>query len=64
MTARTYPSRISKRSAEVALTNLLYGCTGERLAGFTAAALAAAYNVPAAICEAMLVRARDGRRGT
>jgi general stress protein YciG len=31
-----YPSRISRRSADMQLTLLLTGCTAERLAGFTA----------------------------
>jgi hypothetical protein len=60
MTSR-YPSRISKRSADMQLTLLLTGCTAERLAGFTAAALAASYRVPLAIAEKKLTAAREGR---
>jgi hypothetical protein len=37
MNARGYPSRISKKRADAALVNLLYGATVERLLGFTAA---------------------------
>lgn len=62
MTARAYPSRISKKSASFALANLLCGCTAERLGSFTASGLAAMYNVPAATVEKMLGDARR-RRG-
>jgi hypothetical protein len=60
--ARTYPSRISRRSADMQLTLLLTGCTAERLAGFTAASLAASYRVPLAVAEKKLAAAREGRR--
>jgi hypothetical protein len=52
---------ISKKSAASALTQLLCGCTPERLAGFTAASLAGSYNVPIDKAEALLARARQGR---
>lgn len=39
---------------------LLTGCTKERLASFTPAALAASYNVPITTAEQMLSRARQG----
>lgn len=59
----TYPARnLSRKQAESALTHLLYFCTEDRLAGFTAESLAASYNVPVARVEAMLADAR-GRRG-
>lgn len=59
---RTYPdAKMSQRRATAALTNLLYFCTVERLAGFTAAGLSASYNVPPAKCAEMLAAARKGR---
>lgn len=58
-----YPkASLSAKQAEGALTHLLFFCTDERLAGFTAAGLSASYNVPIARVEAMLSDAR-GRRG-
>jgi hypothetical protein len=60
MTQR-HPSRISGKCAKMALTSLLYGCTLERLASFTAQGLAASYRVPIAEAERMLSRAREGR---
>jgi hypothetical protein len=59
MTAR--PSRISGKCAKQALVSLLYGCTPERLASFTAQGLAASYRVPIAEAERMLAKARQGR---
>jgi hypothetical protein len=59
---RSYPNaKLSRPRATAALSMLLSGCTIERLAGFTAAGLAASYNVPAATAERMLVAARRGR---
>jgi hypothetical protein len=58
---RRYPSRISKRSADMQLTQLLYGCTDERLRGFTAASLVGMFNVSLAVAEAKLAAARVGR---
>lgn len=58
---RSYPSRISKKASNAQLVQLLYGCTDERLAGFTAAGLAGSYNVPVATAESMLCDARRGR---
>lgn len=51
----------TRKQATTALVNLLYGCTPERLAGFTAASLSASYNVPVAQAEELLMRARLGR---
>lgn len=62
MRQRTYPkAKLSAKRAHSALTNLLYGCKPELLAGFTAASLAASYNVPADQAGAMLDAARKGR---
>ena len=61
MTTRSYPSRISAKQAKQGLTQLLYGCTEERLAGFTAQGLAASWRVPIAEVEDLLKRARAGR---
>lgn len=59
----SYPkASLSARKAETALTALLYGCTAERLAGFSGAGLAASYNVPLPRAEAMLAEAKR-RRG-
>lgn len=59
---RNYPTtKLSRPRATAALTNLLYGCTAERLAGFTAAGLSNSYNVPVARAERMLGDARRGR---
>lgn len=62
MTRRYPKASLSAKQAEGALTHLLFFCTDERLAGFTAAGLARAYNVPLLRVEAMLAEAR-GRRG-
>lgn len=60
---RSYGTKaLSKPKATMALAQLLYGCTPERLASFTAQGLSAAYNVPPATAERMLGEAR-GRRG-
>ena len=59
---RRGPNTISKKNAGASLAGLLYGCTDERLAGFTAAGLAATHNVPMREVEAMLARAREVRR--
>lgn len=56
------PTRISKKSADAALTMLLVGCTAERLAGFTAASLAGSYNVKLETAERKLADARARRR--
>jgi hypothetical protein len=56
-----YPSRISSKRAQSALCSLLSGCTDERLAGFTAASLAASYNVSLETAERMLVGVRKAR---
>lgn len=61
MATRRRPSRISKKRAQVALVSLLYGATAERLRGFTAASLAASYNVTLATAERRLSDARKGR---
>lgn len=58
---RRHPSRISKKRADAALVNLLYGATVERLLGFTAASLASSYNVSLATAEKRLSDARKGR---
>ena len=58
---RRRPSHISSKRAEAALSMLLTGCTAERLAGFTAAALAGSYNVKIEIVERMLQGARRSR---
>jgi hypothetical protein len=59
---RSYGSKqISGKRATSALTQLLYGCTDERLQGFTAASLAGSYNVPLATAERMLDGARLAR---
>jgi hypothetical protein len=56
---RSYPNaRLSAKRATGALTSLLYGCTAERLAGFTAAGLAKSWNVSVDVAERMLVAAR------
>lgn len=51
---------ISQKRAQVALTQLLTGCRPERLAEFTGAGLAASYNVPVAVAEDLLAKARQG----
>jgi len=61
MTARSYPSTISAKGAKQALTQLLYGCTPERLAGFTAEGLARSYRVPIGEVAGLLERARRAR---
>jgi hypothetical protein len=59
---RGYPkASLSKKQAELTLTSLLFGCTEERLAGFTAESLRASYNVPLAKVEELLARARRSR---
>jgi len=61
--AAGYPNaHLSRKKAEMALTMLLYGCTVERLRGFTASSLAASYNVPITRTMALLDDARR-RRG-
>lgn len=63
MNASRYPNaQLSQKKAELALTMLLYGCTVERLGGFTAGGLATSYNVPVVRAETLLVDARR-RRG-
>lgn len=58
----SYPKALlSRKKAELALTGLLYGCTDERLAGFTADGLAASYNVPVERTKVLLDGARLGR---
>jgi hypothetical protein len=52
---------ISKKRSAAALTMLLTGCTPERLASFTGASLAQAYNVTPQKAEDMLAKARQGR---
>jgi hypothetical protein len=60
---RAYPAQhISRKSAVSSLTRLLAFCTLERLAGFTAAGLAAMFNVSREVAGEMLERAR-ARRG-
>ena len=60
--ALRYPNaHLSQKQARASLAMLLNGCTVERLAGFTAAHLAATYNVPAGTVETMLRDAREGR---
>ena len=60
---RSYGTKaLSKPKATMMLTQLLYGCTPERLASFTAEGLSGSYNVPLATVERMLGEAR-GRRG-
>lgn len=54
-------STVSKKCAATALVSLLHGCTDERLASFTAASLAASYNVPLERAAEMLAAARQGR---
>jgi len=61
MTSRSYPSTISAKRAKQALCQLLYGCTPERLAGFTAEGLAASYRVPIGEVAGLLQRAKKGR---
>jgi hypothetical protein len=59
---RSYPTaKLSSKRATAALQQLLCGCTVERLAGFTAAGLAATHNVKLAEAERMLDAARRGR---
>lgn len=61
MSRRGWGSKsISQTRAATALTQLLCGCTPERLASFTAAGLAGSYNVPLPQVEAMLAKARQG----
>lgn len=63
MNAPSRPNaQLSQKKAEVALTMLLYGCTVDRLGGFTAGGLATSYNVPIVRAEALLSDARR-RRG-
>lgn len=54
-------ANLSRKKAELALSGLLYGCTEERLAGFTAQGLAASYNVPLPRAQVMLDEARRRR---
>ena len=62
--ARSYGTKaLSKPKATAALTQLLYGCTLDKLASFTAEGLAASYNVPLATAERMLREARGRRHG-
>jgi hypothetical protein len=61
MMRRLPKASISQKSAVAALTQLLHFCTEERLAGFTAASLAASYRVPLAKVEQMLAAARRAR---
>lgn len=61
MSRRITPRQTDGNAPVLALTGLLYGCTDERLASFTASGLASAYNVPLARVEAMLASARQGR---
>jgi hypothetical protein len=61
MRAAGRTAQITQAKAATALTCLLYGCTKERLAGFTAQGLSGSYNVPVAKAEEMLARARQGR---
>lgn len=64
MASRTYGTRqLSQKRAAAALTQLLYGCAPERLAGFTAQGLAGSYNVTLATAETMLAAARRERVG-
>ena len=59
---RSYGTKnVSRKRARAALSMLLAGCTNERLAGFTAAGLAASYNVSPAKAEEMLAAARKAR---
>lgn len=44
-----------------ALTQLLYGCTPERLQSFTAESLTASYGVPLKDCADLLASAKAGR---
>lgn len=63
MASRGYPQQsLSRKKAEQALSALLYGCTDERLRGFTAQGLAASYNVLLPKAEQMLAEAKR-RRG-
>jgi hypothetical protein len=58
-----YPNaHLSQKKAEMALTMLLFGCTAERLAGFTAASLAGSYRVALPKIEQLLADAKE-RRG-
>jgi hypothetical protein len=60
---RSYGTKqISAKRAAAALQQLLYGCTDERLAGFTAAGLAGSYRVTVETAERMLCGARAARR--
>lgn len=52
---------MSGKQAEAALAQLLYFCTPERLASFTAAHLAATHKVSVAQAEKMLADARRMR---
>lgn len=52
----------SRQSAETTLVSLLYGCTDERLAGFSAESLSASYAVPLARATALLAEARRLRK--
>lgn len=62
MAARRFPkAHLPANRAKAALSMLLNGCKAERLAGFTAASLAASYNVPVEQAAAMLDAARRGR---
>lgn len=63
MASRGYPQKsLSRKKAEQALSALLYGCTDERLRGFTAQGLSQSYNVDVASAETMLTTARLRRR--
>lgn len=53
--------KLSSKRAASAVAMLLSGCTAERLASFTGASLAAAYNVPPAKAEEMLAAAKEAR---
>jgi hypothetical protein len=59
---RAGTKHVSRKSADVALSLLLTGCTDERLAGFTAERLVSAYNVKLETAQRKLADARM-RRG-
>lgn len=58
---KSYPSRISKRGADLALTNVLYRSTNERFATLTLRELKATSRLPGTEVERRWNEARKAR---
>lgn len=55
--------RETQVNAKARLVSILYGCTAQRLAQFTAEGLAATHNCDVRVCEYELTIARQKRGG-